>query len=88
MKMKMKMKMERKHYNLLELIITTYLKDGPCATVDDYIRRGWTARKWRWDTLWESIFAYHNPQSIMFRLYDYLDDSHIDTALRKITKTK
>lgn len=82
------MKMKSEHYDLLDEKITHYLKGHPSVTVEDHIRRGWTARRWRWDVMWASITTHGQSDKLMFFLYGYLNDSHIDTALRKITKTK
>ena len=54
----------------------------------DYKARGLTDKRYRWDlTYCQNV---DNPESatrfICDILYDYLDDSHIDTALKHIIK--
>lgn len=47
------------------------------ATWRDYKKRGLSAMRFRWDMLWKSGFKTN-------RLYDYLNDENIDTALKSI----
>ena len=53
-------------------------------SLDEYIKVGMSAKRWRWDLLWEAKISNWIGQNI----YPYADDSHIDTALRHITETK
>jgi len=47
------------------------------AVVIDYAARGLSAKRLRWDVLYASKFP-------ICSLYSYLNDDHIDTALRAI----
>ena len=83
------MKMTKEDFNSLKLYIDTFLDDDPGILID--YEEGRFARadkvkdlnkRFRWD-------LYHRIISWDFRsrLYNYLDDTHIDTALRRIVPT-
>ncbi len=58
------------------------------ATLATYLDNGLTAMRWRWDLLHASPIRITNTCVYAIGdlpLYDYLDDTHIDTALRRIT---
>ena len=54
-------------------------------TLAEYIEHGLTAERWRWDLLWAAKRSGYLPERfIEDSLYSYCDDTHIDTALRRI----
>lgn len=81
------MKMTQSDYNLLEshiqgLMLNLELNLDDCK--QKYHEAGLSMMRFRWD-------LYHacNPRGKLFKHFsNYLNDSHIDTALRKITGTK
>jgi phosphatidylserine/phosphatidylglycerophosphate/cardiolipin synthase-like enzyme len=55
-------------------------------TLDEYVRYGLTAKRWRWDLLWRAKRLGFLPERfIEDNIYTYANDDHIDTALRRIT---
>jgi len=77
------MKMKPNHYDELEKRIKEQMRE---KELEKYKDLGLSEKRYRWDMLyrcprkfWVSFFA---------TVYPYLDDTHIDTALRKITGTK
>lgn len=63
----------------LKSAIDEALKTFP-HTLDDYLKAGNSAKRYRWDVLWHA----KQTEFVCNTLYKYLDDEHIDTALRKI----
>jgi len=54
-------------------------------TLADYRARGLTSKRWRWDLLWRAKRLGFIPERfIEDTLYSYCEDTHIDTALRRI----
>lgn len=78
------MKMKSKDYNALSAAIT------PLDTAerrDAYRSAGLTALRYRWDLVYAAFRPNVEGASLSWfcdTMYDYLDDTHIDTALRKI----
>lgn len=58
-------------------------------TLDEYVNQhGLTAKRWRWDLLWRAKRVGYLPERFVEdNLYNYVNDDHIDTALRRITAT-
>ena len=52
--------------------------------LDRYLKKGLTSKRYRWDLLYGAKLSHWICENV----YDYLDDSHIDTAVRAITGTK
>ena len=81
------MKMTRQDYNRLTLRIHEFLNEHPDLKhyeTSAYKRNELSAERYRWD-----IFHATDPLCIFNRKFsEYLNDNHIDTALRKITNTK
>ena len=73
------MRMKPVDYARLEKAIRTVLLSNPSTTLQTYLDAGLTHMRFRWDMSGASGFD-------VCALYAYLDDSHIDTALRRITK--
>jgi len=70
------MKITREDFKRLSYVIIDTLEGLPNIK-DKYKLAGLTKERFAWDILWESKFD-------VSPLYDYLNDSHIQTALFKI----
>lgn len=82
------MKMTHEHYAALKTAVTPVMAANPIGNTPQ-----WSPKRWRWACLYcaNKIHAsgggIHTPSSFVCRvLYQYLNDSHIDTALRRIAK--
>lgn len=82
------MKMQSEHFEQLRLMLEQVAaRNGKTFSEigESFERAGFTNKRCRWDIFW----AIPNPDRREWfsvnGIYDYLDDSHIDTALRKIT---
>lgn len=90
------MKMDKDTFAYLERCIKAYMaeNDGLHLTADSYRRHGLSETRWRWDLFYASghyenrqTGAHNDTTGTIKRFWDYfsdLDDSHIDTALRRI----
>ncbi len=70
------MKMKTEHFEQLRALINSAPNPVYAAPVSD--------KRQRWDKLWAIPYR---ARELWFReneIYSYLDDSHIDTALRRI----
>lgn len=72
-----RMKMRGEHYAHLERAISPLDTEERRAKYRAY---DFTAKRYRWDLLYQAKLS----QWICDNLYPYLNDDHIDTALRKI----
>lgn len=72
------MKIDPEDFETLKENVTEWAERFPYERYNGLV----TAERWRWD-----MFYHATPENFRARLYDYLDDSHIDTALRQITGT-
>ena len=78
------MKIKHEHYYYLEKSIYSYCNDNKTTLYDlwqQYKTKGLTEMRFRWDL----TYAAKLTPWICDNLYSYLNDNHIDTALRKIT---
>ena len=74
------MKMKPKHYSQLEQSIRLVQLEHPDATIQSYHEQGLTVKRLRW-----ALFHVACDDGYFNRvLHAYLDDSHIDTALKRI----
>lgn len=81
------MKISAEHYQTLCYAI--YRAQQGMETRAEYAEHGHTAKRWRWDLLWRAKRVGYLPNRfIEDQLYSYINDDHIDTALRRITGTK
>ena len=79
------MKMTKDDYNKLESAINNIPKYLMESAEDERIKWEYNDTAWRW-LLFHLV---NRPPGFNFRyLHEYLNDDHIDTALRKITNTK
>lgn len=78
------MKMRHDDFEQLRSGIKAVMDDYP-ESRGNYIKAGRTDRRWRWD-----LFHAACDRKLVnsYSLYCYLNDDHIDTALRSITDTK
>lgn len=74
------MKMKQKDFERLEKCINHAMCRYPWG-YKAYRDMGLSEERWRWDLVWEFC------KSGLYPVMDYLNDDHIDTALRKITAT-
>lgn len=80
------------HYNRLVRVINYGVSQVP-PVLDTYEKAGRTQKRYRWDLLFYSLNKSIEDGStdgvnLMSEMYRYMNDSHIDTALRRITRTK
>jgi len=81
------MKITTEHYSYLLSEIDTLLDihNLDVETVKkDYEQKGLSMQRMRWDLVYHAKLT----KWICDNLYSYLNDNHIDTALRRITNTK
>jgi len=78
------MKISKEKFAILSDAIAR--NEAIASTMAGYIEAGLTPERFRWDCLWTSEPML--PAGFVRSLYgDGLNDCHIDTALRSITKT-
>ena len=85
----MKLKITLEDYAILESAIKgTIARTG--LSLDNYTSLGLTAKRYRWDMLEQSWIKIGDGINIDgdVNIYAYANKRHMDTALRKITKTK
>ena len=78
------MKIREEHFKSLKHVVVLTEKEILSSNPDlkeKYKEHGFTPKRYRWDLLAASLF-------ITSILYTYLNDNHIDTALKAITNTK
>ena len=80
------MKMTPEHYAILEKAIRATEQRFPDARAI-YAANGWSAKRYRWDLLWASN-ELQEAQFVQKCLYPYINDEHIDSALRRIVERK
>jgi hypothetical protein len=78
------MKMKPKDYEQLEQAIRKVQADYPDITAEAYADIDLSARRWRWDLVNLAIVTGYDIGTLEV----YCNDDHIDTALRRITKTE
>lgn len=76
------MKIKPEHYNHLKNMVTS---SRVFPELMDYRERGLSDMRYRWDCLWSINYA--DRATWFDEVYEYANDEHIDTALRKITNT-
>ena len=82
------MKIKPEHYKVLEAAILKAKAKLP--SLAEYKANGLSDKRYRWDLLWASGLQIGDGKGMPgdLPLYAYMDDTHIDTALRRITGTK
>lgn len=86
-------KMKTEHYEELEQAIKKVQRENVDVTLASYISKGLSSKRYRWDLLYAAIAKGYYGEGrgwtyISDVLYQYLNDDHIDSALRKITRTR
>lgn len=82
------MKMKPEHYETLQVAVQKVLDTYPGALAE-YRRKGFSDKRFRWDALYACGLKIGDGVGTEgLPLYAYLNDDHIDSALRKITGTK
>lgn len=76
------MKMIKTHYDHMKQAIDKVLNNNPNA-YEGYVEKSLSNMRFRWDIM----HAANLTSYACNHLYGYLNDGHIDTALRKITNT-
>ena len=79
------MKITTQHMMHLERIVTDTLRAADCkpeSWTRYYVNSGFSFKRARWDALWRTPAA--ERQALFDEMYTYMDDTHIDTALRHI----
>lgn len=82
------MKMRQAAYDRLQELLNNVVRDTGLPFVKvarDWETAGLSSRRARWDLLWAIPQGARQSWFDDFAIYDYLDDTHIDTALRNIT---
>lgn len=82
------MKIEFQDYKILFDAIQQVRRNNPEMTLDYYIKNNLGkdhAKRWRWDLLFAAK-KFMPEHFVCDVLYKYMDNTHIDTALRKIVK--
>lgn len=79
----MAMKMRPEHYKALEDMIALFGRQDTVATREAYRKAGLSSKRYRWDALW-SVPHERRTEWFDLGIYEYLNDDHIDTALRAI----
>ena len=78
-------KMTPEHFEILRLASLAWLERHPLR---HYVALGLSDERHRWDMFWHA--CEHSKKlhgCFCADLYEYLNDSHIDTALRYIVRT-
>ena len=78
------LKIKPEHYKTLESACTKVLDLHPDSRAK-YAEQGYTPKRFRWDVLYATQIG--NETGIRWVnsvLYPYLDDTHIDSALKRI----
>lgn len=81
------MKIEPRDYNFIRAAMRASAKKYP-NSYDQYMRQGLSEMRYRWDLFWSTGIKIGDGKGVRgdINLHAYLNDDHIDTALRKIVK--
>ena len=79
------MKITTQHYDTLSSAIMQAQQGY--HTLGEYQAQNLTAGRWRWDLLWRAKRLGFMPDRFLDTLYYYLNDTHVETALKRITAT-
>lgn len=83
------MTMKVKFDHQQQLMYAIYRSMQGMETLAEYKARGFTAKRWRWDLLWQAKRMGYLPERfIEDTIYAYANDNHIDTVLCRVTSTK
>jgi len=80
------MKMTEEHYNeLYDMCADQHGNSDLAVIYDGYVWEGKSAMRFRWDIFWAIPIERRTPWTE--KVYKYLNDDHIDSALKKIVKS-
>lgn len=74
------MKMKPEDFAELKRRVEAAVAAQPAILIEDYRNGGMSHMRYRWDMLWHT----KSTDFVCNTLYRYLNDDHIDTALRAI----
>lgn len=78
------MKMRPEHYKALEDMLALFARiEDTAALREKYRKEGLSSKRYRWDVLFSVPHA-RRREWFDLGIYEYLNDDHIDTALRAI----
>lgn len=86
------MKIKPEHFTEMSRAIRELVVSGKSQEIFETIKRDGRVRvkdvdiRFRWDLLWAAVKTPSWPPNLMRDIYSYADDTHIDTALKKIVK--
>lgn len=75
------MKIKPEHYEHIKNAVAENMIKIPFSK---YKEQGLSGERYRWDLFWASGLS----KFLCGTLYKYLNDDHVDTALRRITNTE
>lgn len=78
------MKMTAAHFNQLETMIRENLPSDLISYVEEMRTLELSEKRIRWDLLWD--VPYSKRENWFDAVYQYLNDDHIDTALKAVFK--
>lgn len=67
----------------IEHMKTEMFKSGNTPTLQSYLSLGLSEKRWRWDWCYGTLGM---SKWICDNIYPYANDTHLDTALKHITK--
>ena len=74
------MKISKEHFDYLTSKIQEVIAENP-TMYDNYMKEKFSHMRYNWDLLWMADLTNFTTND----LYEYLNDTHIDTALKAIT---
>ena len=77
------MKIKPEHFEQIKTAIAKVIENQGDRS-QAYRKEGFTPMRYRWDLLRASAIT---PSWVVDNIYPYANDDHMDTVLRKITKT-
>ncbi len=83
----MSLKMKPEHLATLAAAIKACQEQNPDITQETYAAVGLSSVRYRWDIMWASrVDGLPISRWVSAELYSYLNDTHIDSALRQILR--
>lgn len=80
------MKMKTEHFEALKAMLSGFARIDLQAGREHYRKEGLSSKRYRWDVLYSVPFA-KRQEWFDLGIYEYLNDDHIDTALRASIET-
>lgn len=78
-----RLKIRDEHFDTIADAIDALARTNPPAW-DAHLASDLSDKRKRWDAMWAARLGGDSSRWICDNLYDYLNDDHIDSALRKI----